>query len=146
MVELCIYPLFKEFIVYTKDLTSVVDRREMLRVKIKSLAEEARIIRKEEKRVLFRKPRTFRGRTVWAGTSGPLHIELWYHRVTDVRWHARAAHLAYGLIRGLTRDQMEPKRRPLENDTDKQADKLLMVEVDRLVKKYGQAIAFLKAA
>lgn len=34
---------------YGKDRTTITDRREMLRVKLKSLGEEARIIRLEEK-------------------------------------------------------------------------------------------------
>lgn len=69
----------------------LVDRREMLRIKLKSLAEESRIIRKEEKR-----------------TFGPLRNELHNHRINVVRRAARETHIAYGLIRGLTLEQIEP--------------------------------------
>lgn len=70
---------------------SLLDRREMLRVKLKSLAEESRIIRKEERR-----------------TDGMLREELHKHRVREVRKAARHTHLAYGLIRGKTPEQIEP--------------------------------------
>lgn len=87
---------------------ALVDRREMLRVKIKSLACEAQIIRKEEKHSLHRKKRVFRGRVIWRGQTSQLHHELWHHRITVVRRAAREAGLAYGFIRGRTWQQMEP--------------------------------------
>lgn len=89
---------------------TIIDRREMLRVKLKSLAEEARIIRFEEKR-----------------TKGKLRDELHRHRVIDVRIAARNSHLAYGLIRGRTVEQVEGKAKSEPNWT----------EVRRLLKKYG---------
>jgi len=70
----------------------VKDRREMLRVKVKSLAAEAKIIRQEERR-----------------THGALRDELAVHRRSVVRSEARHTHLAYGLIRGRTIEQMELK-------------------------------------
>lgn len=81
---------------YAKD-GKIIDRREMLKVKIKSLAEEARIIRREEHR-----------------TRGELRNELREHRVGIVRSEARATHIAYGLIRGRSLDRIEPgaKRQP----------------------------------
>src|SRR4051812_12541317 len=71
--------------------STIHDRREMLRVKVKSLAAEARIIRREEMR-----------------TSGPLREELYLHRTHAVRMAAREAGIAYGYIRGRTLLQMEP--------------------------------------
>ena len=68
----------------------VIDKREMLRVKVKSLAEEARIIRHEERR-----------------THGVLRNSLHEHRVTTLRNAARQTHLAYGFIKGRTYEQME---------------------------------------
>ncbi len=65
----------------------LLDRREMLKVKVKSLAEEARIIRREERRVL-----------------GLLRDELSWHRRQDVRSAART------LVHGLRPDTW-PKRR-----------------------------------
>lgn len=57
--------------------TVLIDRREMLRVKAKSLAEEAHLIRREERR-----------------TRGLLRDELRWHRTGVVRFEARATHLA----------------------------------------------------
>ena len=91
---------------------NVVDRREMLRVKVKSLAEEARIIRQEEHR-----------------TKGVLRDELHRHRTWDVRREARASCLAYGFIRGRSYSQMEARCvQPPNWET-----------VKRLVQKFGPA-------
>lgn len=100
---------------------NIVDRREMLRVKLKSLAEEARIIRREEQR-----------------TFGALREELHRHRVDKVRKVARDTHVAYGLIRGKAIDQIEPGRK---SDPDWEA-------VEKMVKKYGsqQAVVLRQAA
>lgn len=59
-------------------------KRPALRVKIKSLAEEARIIRQEEKR--------YRGDS---SERGSLH----WHRISIVRDESRAAQLAYAYLR-----------------------------------------------
>lgn len=88
----------------------IIDRREMLRVKLKSLAEEARIIRREEQKI-----------------TGRLRDELHLHRVNEVRKASRDTHIAYGLIRGKTIDQMEPKR---YTEPDWAA-------IEKMVKKYG---------
>ena len=113
-----------------RPLAVLVDRRELLRVKLKSLMAEARIIRQEEHRT-------------WV----PLYQELRNHRVRHLRVEARATHLAYGLIRGLTREQMEPKQRKLSAEeaesasakfSREQADKHLMQMVAAMVKKYGK--------
>lgn len=77
---------------YAEDRTTIVDRREALRVKVKSLAVEARLIRHEEHK-----------------THGVLREHLHRHRVIQVRDAARNTHLAYGLIRGRAYEQMEPK-------------------------------------
>jgi hypothetical protein len=62
-----------------------------LKVKIKSLVAESRIIRHEER------------------CSGrELRDALRNHRVIDVRKESRAAHLAYGYLRGLSLTQVEP--------------------------------------
>lgn len=106
---------------YAKDRVTIIDQREMLRVKLKSLAAEARIIRKEEQ-----------------ATHGEQRDRLHAHRVGIVRFEARAAHLAYGFIRGRTRDQMEPVRYPgLPEWTVKAMEGPLMKRVKELAKKYG---------
>lgn len=96
------------------------DRREMLRVKLKSLAEESRIIRKEERR-----------------THGALRDELHLHRVGVVRYEARCTHIAYGLIRGRTLMQMEGR------DT---MYPLIAEKVSAMLKKYGPVVALKVAA
>lgn len=68
----------------------IKDKRRFLKVKIKSLAAEARIIRLEEARAV-----------------GTLREELHNHRVLDVRSECRATHIAYAFIRGKRFDQVE---------------------------------------
>lgn len=94
---------------YLKDGT-LHDRREMLRVKIKSLMEEARIIRREESR-----------------TGGVLRCELSAHRRGPVRASARDSHIAYGLMRGLPLDRIERTRK---SEPDWKA-------VRSMIKRYG---------
>jgi hypothetical protein len=85
------------------------DGRLFLKVKLKSLAEESRIIRKEEKRnVGFRNA-------------------LRTHRVGIVRSESRATLLAYGFLRGL-------HYRQIENGSKGSPD---WKKVEAMVKKYG---------
>ena len=65
-------------------------------MKIKSLAEEARIIRREESR--YKGP-------IWGPTE--TRNSLHNHRTYDVRNEARASLLAYGFLRGKTLTQIE---------------------------------------
>ena len=90
----------------------IVDRREMLRVKVKSLAEEARIIRREEQR-----------------TRGTLRDELHNHRVLVVRSEARHSCIAYGLIKGRSLEQLE---RPGSSEFN-------WDRVNKMLVKYGPA-------
>lgn len=68
--------------------------RAKFRVKIKSLAEESRIIRLEEKRAKARKDRT----TI---------DSLYEHRTVNVRWAARSTLLAYAYLRGVPYRKLE---------------------------------------
>ena len=86
------------------------DRRRFLKVKIKSLMEEARIIRKEENNV----------------KNHFLREELHHHRVHPVRSAARHTHLAYGIIRGRKVTQIDSLKKFVAWE-----------EVARLIKKYG---------
>src|ERR1700741_3191701 len=95
-----------------------------LRVKIRSLAEEARIIRHEENKYrpktrleLHTVPAEQTVDGIVAGkivkvTPGEqpkhLYFALRDHRVFEVREEARAALLAYGFLRGRNYGQMEP--------------------------------------
>lgn len=64
----------------------------MLKIKLKSLAAEAKIIRKEERRC-----------PAWQS-------ELWHHRISIVRRVARETHLAYAAIRGRSSPEREGSR------------------------------------
>lgn len=68
-----------------------------LRVKIKSLAAEAKIIRREEAK--------YRPQVSENGIYESLHN----HRTYDVRNEARSAQLAYGLLRGIEYSRIESK-------------------------------------
>ena len=98
----------------TKD-GDIIDRREMLKVKCKTLAQEARIIRRYEQRMKNFKPATV------------MREEMHNHRVCELRREARSSHLAFGFIRGRTIDQMENKRKSEPN----------VKRVNELLKKYG---------
>lgn len=100
----------------------IIDRREMLKIKLKSLAEEARIIRREEQR-----------------TRGALRDELHHHRIQVVRKAARETHIAYAEIRGIPLERVERQgSRPYDAKA-----------VHAMVKKYGpvpQPVVLQKAA
>ncbi len=100
----------------------MTSRVKMLKVKIKSLAEEARIIRLEELRALGRRVssekrknlgRGFTERNpdyyVVRGRDAELYGELYTHRTQDVRSEQRSSLLAYAFLRGKTRAACEPK-------------------------------------
>lgn len=84
--------------------------RACLRVKIKSLAEEARIIRREERKARYGRER--------------LHL----HRVGIVRSEARHAQLAYGMLRGRSYKSLEPNAKEPPNAR----------RIAELVAKYGR--------
>jgi hypothetical protein len=98
-----------------------------LKVKIKSLATEAGIIRLEERRA--------KRQCSWArthqheslGASEALFRGLRMHRVKEVRNEARASLVAYGFLRGKRYAQIEPPG----------SKRLNMDAVKRLVAKYG---------
>lgn len=83
-----------------------------LKIKIKSLAEEARIIRKEEEK--YKQKRAF----YWArgdnkyNAADTIFWALRDHRATPVGTESRAALLAYGYLRGRKFQQLEtaPKK------------------------------------
>jgi hypothetical protein len=77
----------------------ITDKRRLLKIKLKSLAEESRIIRREELRL-----RALR--------HSALREEIYLHRVHDVRNEARATLLAYAFIRGKTYLSVEHCRLP----------------------------------
>lgn len=97
-------------------------RIKMLKVKIKSLAAEARDIRLEERRACGRRKAKARRRDMgrgwkerdpayleFRGRDDVLRYELWKHRTTDVRGEQRSSLLAYAFLRGKPRAACEPK-------------------------------------
>lgn len=92
------------------------DRRLFLKVKIKSLAAESKIIRHEERKLPY----------FWD--------ELRLHRITVVRIEARATQLAYGFIRGRSYKQVEANAHSL----DSYGEKFLWDKVRSMVDKYGK--------
>lgn len=99
-----------------------------LKIKFKSLAAEAKIIKKEEQKQkkIFKK----------IGTGYEFydeHWKTWYslytHRIDVVRLHARATHLARAYIKGMPYKRIENKTHYYDYRLDK-----MIVE---MVKKYG---------
>ena len=85
-----------------------------LKIKLKSLAAEARIIRKEE----------LKNKGKWAWQAESFHV----HRTQHLRPITRATHVAYGLLRELEYLQIEPT-------TKSQPD---WSKVRSMVAKYGR--------
>lgn len=108
----------------TETETSIVsnpvirDRRRELRVKIKSLAEEARIIRREEQRCRDSLSRTV-GHDDQRAALAQSYVSLRSHRVLDVRRESRYSLLAYAMIRGRSYRSQEAKADPSKLDIDK---------------------------
>jgi len=92
----------------------VEDQRTQLKIKIKNLADEARTIRTEERKV--------HGMAKW---------NLQHHRKTVVRDAARRTQLAYQFIRGRDYESCASRNR-----FTRMSD---YSEVSRMVKKYGAA-------
>lgn len=70
-----------------------------LKIKAMSLAEEARIIRKQERRELA-KSKAFRESSGITGFTRESYRVLREHRISDVRFEARATHLARAFLAG----------------------------------------------
>jgi len=87
------------------------DRRIQLKVKIKYLAEEARIIRLEERRAASRQ----------------LHEDLYRHRIDVVRYEARHCLLAYAFLRGKEYAEVEASAHDWPN----------FEKVDRIARRFG---------
>lgn len=95
-------------------------RIKMLKVKIKSLAAEAGIIRLEERR---------------ARKCDQLRCELHEHRVKDVRREQRHSLLAYAFLRGVPYAKVEPKVG--KEGVPEYVSRPDWVRVGKLVEKFG---------
>jgi len=96
--------------------SSYYANRAKLRVKIKSLAAEATIIRKEEKK--------------YDGQS-PERATLRLHRIVDVREESRAAQLAYAYLRC----------KPYKSIEQKAGRPIPVKRLESLIRKYGSHTA-----
>jgi hypothetical protein len=101
--------LFGRVFTRTKKELAMKDRRRYLKVKIKSLAAEAKIIRQEERK-----------------SGGRLRNGLHEHRVGIVRSEARHSLLAYGFLRGRDYSRLE-----------KNSSQPNMERVRSLIEKFG---------
>lgn len=79
--------------------TVVSDKRRFLKIKLKHLAAEAKIIRHEEQRLRFSKRPEVQMEV----------FQMHQHRTHDVRNEARATGLAYGFIRGMKYRDIESR-------------------------------------
>lgn len=104
----------------------IMDKRMYLKVKIKSLAEEARIIRSEERKLRQRRIRkgklTDKEQFIYDGLRA--------HRQYDVRTEARATQLAYAFLNGKVYEDVEPHT----NSTPR------WDRVQKMVERYGYGL------
>lgn len=110
--------------------------RAYLKIKVVSLAAEAQLIRREERRHLTAERHLRQTRpSIFDGGGTTNHSRAYFglrdHRTGIVRSEARAAQLAYGFLRGLEYSQMEgsAKRGPRSSPPK--------ARVLELVRKYG---------
>lgn len=120
MTETCVVPF-------------VADRRRELRVKIKSLAAEATIIRKEELRVRDAMTRVA-GKPEAVAQMASSFASLRSHRVSDVRRESRYALLCYAILRGKPWERVEPRPKAGGLPTGQEVD---VEKLTGLLKRFG---------
>lgn len=99
-----------------------------LKIKIKSLAAEARMIRQQElKTHTHHKDGSLDAKNI------ELRDSLALHRRWDVRNECRAAHIAYGFLRGRSYRQIEPS-----THTDAFTMAKIVQRAEAIARKYGQ--------
>ena len=113
-----------------------------LKIKIHTLADEARHIRREEQKALKRArhgkaAEEFHGNVCDYRVDYYAYEDLREHRTGPVRSHARSCQLAYGYLRGVPYKKIEQKHRP-DNDPDWR-------EIEKLVRRFGGDPTNLKA-
>ena len=106
---------------------------EYLKVKVMSISDEQKIIRREEQLAKY-KARANRAR-IQEGKAAEdparyteVNRGLHAHRVIDCRKELRSSHLAYGFVKGLKYRQMEPLAYAQPN----------WDRIERLIEKYGE--------
>ena len=111
-----------------------MDKKLLLKIKLKSLAAEARIIRTEEKR-----QRRYARHEKATAEHAQLADEMYWHRTRELRTAARETHLAYGYLKGRTYRQIEPRTvDPMATVSSYSKQTVIDWEnVKRMVKYYG---------
>ena len=99
-----------------------------LKVKLKSLSEEAKIIRKEEVKAALRARNAISEER--RNSSLEVHSGLHAHRAGVVKPEARATSLAYGFLRGRSYDQVE-------GSTNQPVPQYIKNRAGKMVGKYG---------
>ena len=90
----------------------MINKKLALKIKVKHLAEESRIIRFEEKR-----------------NNGDTRDWLYFHRIFDVRSEARATHIAYAFAKGTKLQNVERYPENIPSG--------IWARVTQMVKKYS---------
>lgn len=107
------------------------DKRRLLKIKLKSLHEEVKIIRHEEEKLQSCK----------SEGAKKLVAEMAGHRRCDIREESRATLLAYGYIRGRKYQQIEPKSSWTQSDSKRMFDMYRWAgrlrRISTMVEKYG---------
>lgn len=101
-----------------------MNRKIALKIKVKHLAEEARIIRKEEQK-----------------SAGDLRNWLYLHRINNVRSECRATHLAYAFAKGKTLKQVEKYPQDIPVSVWARVTKMVKSYSDRSAKEYKDWIS-----
>ena len=101
-----------------------MNKKLALKIKVKHLAEEARIIRKEEKR-----------------SYGDTRDWLYLHRINSVRPECRASHIAYAFAKGKTLKQVEKYPQEIPITVWARVTKMVKLYSDRSTKEYKNWIS-----
>lgn len=102
----------------------MINKKLGLRVKVKHLAEEAKIIRKEEKR-----------------TNGDTREWLYLHRIHSVRPECRATHIAYAFAKGTALKKVEKYPSEIPSSVWARVAKMVNLYSNRSTNEYKEWIS-----
>lgn len=97
----------------------MINKKLALKVKVKHLAEEARIIKKEEKR-----------------SGGDTRNWLYLHRIYGVRPECRASHIAYAFAKGISLEKVEKYPGEIPLDVWVRSTKMVRLYSNKSMKDY----------
>jgi hypothetical protein len=106
-----------------------MNRKIALKIKVKHLAQEARIIRKEEQR-----------------SRGDTRDWLYLHRINSVRPECRASHLAYAFSKGTPLAKVEKYPHEIPTSTWKRVTKMIVLYSGRSTEEYKNWITGVPSA